>query len=175
MLGRFSPARLYDLLDALAAGEGAQLFELVEQLAEYVPDYAFVLGELLTLLHQIALRQTVDKAATGEVHDEARLQDFAARLTPQDVQLWYQIGLVGRRDMPWAPDQRQALEMTLIRMLAFTPLGGAAGSLHLTQGAAAVSATAAAAPSNASTAHATGAPAAGKAPAADKALSLIHI
>jgi DNA polymerase-3 subunit gamma/tau len=126
MLGRFSPSRLYDLLDALAAGRGDQIFSQVETLAEYVPDYSFVLGELLSLLHQVALVQTIDKIGEGEVHDAARIKAFAASIDPADVQLWYQIGLLSRRDMPYAPDQRQAFEMTLIRMLAFKPAGGAA-------------------------------------------------
>jgi len=121
MLGRFSPSRLYDVLDAVAADEPAQLFRQVEELAAYVPDYSYVLGELLVLLHQVATIQTVGSLQQGNVHDEKRLQDFATRISPQDVQLWYQIGLTGRRDMPYAPNQRQALEMTLIRMLAFKP------------------------------------------------------
>ena len=123
MLGRFSPSRLYDLLDALAQDNGALIFEHVESLAEYVPDYSFVLGELLTLLHQIALFQTIEKAPSGDVHDVKRLRGFAKDIAPQDVQLWYQIGLLGRRDMPFAPNHRQALEMTLMRMLAFKPVG----------------------------------------------------
>lgn len=123
MLGRFSPSRLYDLLDALAQDNGALIFEHVESLAEYVPDYSFVLGELLSLLHQIALFQTIDKAPVGDIHDEKRLRKFAKDIPPQDVQLWYQIGLLGRRDMPHAPNHRQALEMTLMRMLAFKPVG----------------------------------------------------
>ncbi|OED42208.1 DNA polymerase III, subunit gamma and tau [Chromatiales bacterium (ex Bugula neritina AB1)] len=121
MLGRFSPSRLYDLLDALARDRGDEIFEHVDALAEYVPDYGYVLGELLGLLHQLALLQTIDKLRPGEVHDEQRLRAFAAAIAPEDVQLWYQIGLLGRRDLPFAPDQRQALEMTLIRMLAFKP------------------------------------------------------
>ena len=59
----------------------------------------------------------------GDIHDEKRLREFAKTIAPQDVQLWYQIGLLGRRDMPHAPNHRQALEMTLMRMLAFKPVG----------------------------------------------------
>lgn len=121
MLGRFSPSRLYDVLDALAAGRGDQIFSHVETLAEYVPDYSFVLGELLTLLHQISVLQTIKNASIGEIHDIERVKGFAKSIAPADVQLWYQIGLLGRRDMPHAPNPRQALEMTLIRMLAFQP------------------------------------------------------
>jgi len=121
MLGRFSPSRLYDVLDAVAEDNAEQVFKHVEELASYVPDYSYVLGELLTLLHQIATVQTIGEGPLGNVHDEQRLNAFAKKISPQDVQLWYQIGLTGRRDMPFAPNQRQALEMTLIRMLAFKP------------------------------------------------------
>jgi len=115
MLGRFSPSRLYDLLEAVASNDSVQVFEKVQELATYVPDYSYVLGELLTLLHQIATHQTVG-SSHDDIHDAARLKQFASSITPQDV-----IGLMGRRDMPFAPSQRQALEMTLIRMLAFKP------------------------------------------------------
>ena len=125
MLGRFSPSRLYDLLDAVAADDPPRVFKEVEELAAYVPDYSYVLGELLALLHQIATQQTVGNVQEGAVHDQKRLAGFASAITPQDVQLWYQIGLNGRRDMPYAPNQRQALEMTLIRMLAFKPYSAA--------------------------------------------------
>ena len=95
-----------------------------------MPDYSFVLGELLSLLHRVAMLQTIGQsndrsigdAQHSDVYDEKRLQAFAKKISPQDTQLWYQIGLTGRRDMPYAPNQREALEMTLIRMLVFKPL-----------------------------------------------------
>ena len=130
MLGRFSPSRLYDVLDAVAADKPEQVFSQVEELAAYVPDYSYVLGELLALLHQIATIQTIGSVQQGNVHDEKRLLDFAKQIAPQDVQLWYQIGLTGRRDMPYAPNQRQALEMALIRMLAFKPFVADAATTH---------------------------------------------
>ena len=130
MLGRFSPSRLYDVLDAVAADKPEQVFSQVEELAAYVPDYSYVLGELLALLHQIATIQTIGSVQQGNVHDEKRLLDFAKQIAPQDVQLWYQIGLTGRRDMPYAPNQRQALEMALIRMLAFKPFVAGAATTH---------------------------------------------
>ena len=121
MLGRFSPARLYDLLDTLAEGRGDLMFELLDSIAEYVPDYTFVLGELLGLLNHIARLQVVPGSVIEGLSDPARVQALAAKIDPQDIQLWYQIGLVGRRDMPFATSQRQSIEMTLIRMLAFAP------------------------------------------------------
>jgi len=103
------------------------VFQHIDELAAYVPDYSYVLGELLALLHQIATVQTIG-SVQGNVHDEKRLKAFAKQIAAQDIQLWYQIGLTGRRDMPYAPNQRQALEMTLIRMLAFKPFATQATS-----------------------------------------------
>ena len=54
--------------------------------------------------------------------------ELARRLAPEDVQLYYQIGLTGRRDLPLAPDARSGFEMTLLRMLAFRPQTAAADS-----------------------------------------------
>ncbi len=147
MLGRFSPARLYDLLDTLADGRGDKMFELLDSIAEYVPDYTFVLGELLGLLNHIARLQVVPGSVIEGLSDPARVQTLAGKIDPQDVQLWYQIGLVGRRDMPYATSQRQSIEMTLIRMLAFTPADAQPAAVVPSPAASAMPAAVAASPS----------------------------
>jgi len=119
MLGTVGRERVYDLLDALASGEGAALLDVVAHLAEQAPDFAGILAELLEILHGIAVLQLVPDARGGETGE--RLRDLAARLSPGDVQLWYQIALMGQRDLPFAPDGRSGLEMVLLRMLAFRP------------------------------------------------------
>jgi DNA polymerase-3 subunit gamma/tau len=156
MLGRFSPARLYDLLDTLAEGRGDRMFELLDSIAEYVPDYTFVLGELLGLLNHIARLQVVPGSVIEGLSDPARVQALAEKIDPQDIQLWYQIGLVGRRDMPYATSQRQSIEMTLIRMLAFAPADGQSAGAPAVQTAPPPAATA---PSPAPTASRPAAPA----------------
>ncbi|MBX2824664.1 MAG: DNA polymerase III subunit gamma/tau [Gammaproteobacteria bacterium] len=122
MLGRLSTERVVELLESVAAGDAALLLQQVEALAEYAPDYSQLLAELLSLLHKIALQQTVDTPVPGVI-DAAQFTQLCQSMAPADVQLYYQIGLHGRRDMPYAPDQREALEMTLLRMLAFKPAG----------------------------------------------------
>jgi DNA polymerase-3 subunit gamma/tau len=119
MLGTVAREWVFDLLDALATGEGERLLALVAQLAEQAPDFAGVLAELLAALHGIAVRQLVPEAPAGEAAE--RLGELAARLSPEDLQLYYQIGLMGQRDLPYAPDPRSGLEMVLLRMLAFRP------------------------------------------------------
>ncbi len=78
------------------------------------------MSELLLALHRLALLQAAPAAEIDADHADV-LRSYASRLTPEDVQLFYQIGLHGRRDIALAPDTRSGLEMTLLRMLAFRP------------------------------------------------------
>ncbi len=120
MLGTIDRSIVYKLLDALAAQDGAALLGHVRQLAEQAPDFQAVLAELLSALQRIALHQCVP-TALEDADDIDTIRALAARLSPEDVQLYYQIALHGRRDLPLAPDARGGLEMTLLRMLAFRP------------------------------------------------------
>ncbi len=121
MLGTLSRDRLFALVDALAAGDAEALVAEVDALARQAADLEPVLGELLALLHQLALAQTVPGALDESIGDAERVRELAGRIDPADVQLYYQIGTLGRRDLGWAPDARTGLEMTLLRMLAFRP------------------------------------------------------
>ncbi len=121
MLGSIEQTYIYDLLQALTEADGRALLQQVQQLSAQVPDYAEVLAELITALHHIAILQQVPEAYDEAMGDRVRLSAFAQALSNEDVQLYYQIGLVGRRDLNLAPDPRTGLEMVLLRMLAFRP------------------------------------------------------
>jgi DNA polymerase-3 subunit gamma/tau len=118
MLGTVERAKVRTLLDILAGGDGPALLDEVERIASFAPDFAQVLDEFAGLLHRIQLLQLIPGAA-GE--DDAALLGLAGRLAAQDVQLWYQMAVTGRRDLPLAPTPRVGFEMTLLRMLAFVP------------------------------------------------------
>ena len=120
MLGTVERAKVRVLLDILAAGDAAALLDEIERIASFAPDFAQVLDELGSLLHRIQLLQLIP-GAVGE--DDAALLGLAGRLKAEDVQLWYQMALIGRRDLPLAPTPRVGFEMTLLRMLAFVPAG----------------------------------------------------
>lgn len=124
MLGTVERAKVRVLLDRLAAGDGAGLLTEIERIASFAPDFAQVLDELAGLLHRIQLVQLVPDAAD---EDGADLGDLATRLAAQDVQLWYQIAVTGRRDLALAPTPRVGFEMSLLRMLAFVPAGAGIG------------------------------------------------
>jgi DNA polymerase-3 subunit gamma/tau len=121
MLGVIPQERLLKLLEALARGEAADLLEQVAGMAETVPDFAAALQELLALLHRVALAQQVPDVLAEEDPDSERLRDLAGQLAAEDLQLYYQIGLQGQADLPFAPDGRSGFEMVLLRMLAFRP------------------------------------------------------
>ena len=121
MLGTISRDQVYNLLEALADQNAGQVMAQAASLAEQAPDFAAALQELLSLLHRTALMQMVPSALDDNVGDRAQIESLAGRLTPEDVQLYYQIGLVGQRDLPLAPDPSSGFEMVLLRMLAFCP------------------------------------------------------
>ncbi len=124
MLGTIEQRHIEDLLDLLAAGDGAGLLARVEQLAQQGPDYAGVLAEMLTLLQRVATVQVIPDVADSALADGETIKRLGAAMSPEDVQLYYQIALQGRRDLSLAPDPRSGFEMILLRMLAFRPGAG---------------------------------------------------
>jgi len=117
MLGTIDQDFIGRLLHALAAGNVGALLKSVAEATEYGLDYEALLKELLLALHRIALAQADPALAEGD----GDVLAYASAMSPQDVQLYYQIGLLGSRDLPYAPDPRAGLEMTLLRMAAFRP------------------------------------------------------
>jgi len=124
MLGSIEQHYVYDLLDALAENNGQLLIQRVQELAQQAPDYSALLAEIITCLHYLALLKQIPDAYEYTMGDEERLLKLQSMLSAEDIQLYYQIGLNGRRDLPLAPDQRNGLEMVLLRMLAFRPDDG---------------------------------------------------
>jgi len=122
MLGTVRRDYLFDLLDALAAGDGDALLDQARQLSERGIAFDAALQDMGSLLAQLAmLLHAPDALDAG--HDHARMQAAAAQLDAETVQLYYQIALNGRRDLPYAPDEYAGFCMTLLRMLAFAPDG----------------------------------------------------
>jgi DNA polymerase III subunit gamma/tau len=121
MLGTIERGHIYAIVRALAAQDGAALLAQVAALAEQAPDFSAVLAELLSLLQRIAVAQAVPDAVDDSYGDRDTVLELAQQLGAEDVQLYYQIALIGRRDLPYASDPRGGLEMVLLRMLAFRP------------------------------------------------------
>jgi DNA polymerase-3 subunit gamma/tau len=121
MLGSVSRDHVVRIVELLAGGESAELLRCAQALEEFAPDYAQVLDELARLLVRIGLQQSVPRYEGDELYAPEVLERLAAALAPEDVQLFYQTAITGRRDLALAPDPKSGFDMTLLRMLAFRP------------------------------------------------------
>ncbi|AOS38578.1 MULTISPECIES: DNA polymerase III subunit gamma/tau [Pseudomonas] len=121
MLGTLDHGQVYDVLHALIEGDAKALLEAVRHLAEQGPDWNGVLSEILNVLHRVAIAQALPDGVDNGHGDRDRVLALAQALPAEDVQFYYQMGLIGRRDLPLAPDPRGGFEMVLLRMLAFRP------------------------------------------------------
>ncbi len=122
MLGTIDRTHVARLLDCVARNEPAVMVETLRSLDEQAPDYGQVLLELTSLLQRIALEQVVPGSSADGDHDPEVVTRLAAQMSADEVQLYYQMAIMGRRDLPLAPDTRSGFEMTLLRMLAFRPV-----------------------------------------------------
>ena len=123
MLGTIDRQHVSRLIDLLADGDAAGLIAAIAEVDEQFPDYARLLDDLARILQRIAVYQAVGVIDQEDDVDESQLDALASRITVEDIQLFYQIALLGRRDLHLAPDPRSGVEMTLLRMLAFQPEG----------------------------------------------------
>ena len=123
MLGTIDRSFALDICRALITGEGTQLLAEVDKIAELSPDYEMVLADLLALWHQVAIMQTVPEAVDKTLGHYSQLAEIAQAVSREDVQLFYQICLLGRKDLDLAPDAKAGFEMVLLRALAFRPDG----------------------------------------------------
>ena len=126
LLGSIDRDVVFRVLEAIHAGEAGVLLDVVAGMAEQSIDFAGALGEMITVLHRLAVAQAVPEALDNAEGDRDRLLSLTASLTAEDVQLYYQMAIHGRRDLPLAVDPRAGFEMTVLRMLAFRPLNPAA-------------------------------------------------
>ena len=121
MLGTIDRDVIYRLLDALAQGDAAMLMTEIGKADDFAPDYATLLADVLSVLQRIAIAQTLPDAIDDSFGDRDAVSALAGKFSAEDVQLYYQIGLLGRRDLPLSPEPRGGFEMVMLRMLAFRP------------------------------------------------------
>lgn len=171
MLGALDQSYLVRLLDALVAQDGADLMAVADEMASRSLSYNGALQDLGTLLHRIALAQSVPGAVPQDLPELADILRLAQAFEPQEVQLYYQIAVHGRNEIGLAPDEYAGFTMTLLRMLAFRPGQGGAEAQAAAPSAAPVGAPASRAAAAAAASHAAvtprpAAPPAAAAPAA---------
>jgi DNA polymerase-3 subunit gamma/tau len=119
MLGTVDRREVFGLLQALSAGDGPALHQQIQDIAAFAPDFMALLDEMLAVLHRLAIAQIIPTGIDNSFGDREQLEGLAGQLSKEEVQLFYQVGLIGKRDLPLAPDPQIGFEMVLIRMLAF--------------------------------------------------------
>jgi DNA polymerase-3 subunit gamma/tau len=122
MLGGVDQNWVYKILIALLKQEPKVLMELSLEIASYAPNYSRLTAELIQLLHQVAMTQIVGQHFDLSPEHNQLVDKFSQAMSAEDIQLYYQIVLNGRKDLPYASDEQAAFDMLLLRMLAFTPL-----------------------------------------------------
>ncbi len=121
MLGSIERRYVVNVCEAMASQSGPDLLGAIGEMAEQSPDYDAALGEVLSLWHQVAILQTVPEALDPSISHYKELVTLAKSVSREDVQLFYQICLLGRKDLPLAPEQRSGFEMVMLRAMAFRP------------------------------------------------------
>ncbi|MCA8208403.1 DNA polymerase III subunit gamma/tau [Burkholderia vietnamiensis] len=124
MLGALDQTYMVRLLDALAAGDGPEILAIADEMSLRSLSFSTALQDLASLLHRIAWAQFAPGSVLDEWPEAADLRRFAQTLSPEKVQLFYQIATVGRAELGLAPDEYAGFTMTLLRMLAFEPAVG---------------------------------------------------
>ncbi len=124
MLGLLDQGCVFKLLQALHVKDTEALFVTIQEISQQSGDFARLLEMLLSSLHQIACVKQYPQMLTQILVNQENIQALAYAMNAEDIQLFYQIGLIGRRDLPLAPDERVGFEMLMLRMLAFQPTPG---------------------------------------------------
>ncbi|MGE3920388.1 MAG: DNA polymerase III subunit gamma/tau [Gammaproteobacteria bacterium] len=132
MLGMIEQTYIYEIMSALQMHDAKMILKIIQNIAERALDFNQVLEQLLIFLHHIAILQE-----TADIHfddfDATTLKQFSKNFKKEAIQLFYQIALIGKRDLPLAPSMRLGLEMILFRMLAFAPMDIVAEPIHTPQ------------------------------------------
>ncbi|EAO9321275.1 TPA: DNA polymerase III subunit gamma/tau [Salmonella enterica subsp. enterica serovar Horsham] len=122
MLGTLDDDQALSLVEAVIDANGERVMSLINEAAARGIEWEALLVEMLSLLHRIAMVQLSPAALGSDMAAiEQRMRELARTVPPGDLQLYYQTLLIGRKELPWAPDRRMGVEMTLLRALAFHP------------------------------------------------------
>ncbi|WP_299693984.1 DNA polymerase III subunit gamma/tau [uncultured Vibrio sp.] len=133
MLGTLDTDQAIHLLEAISSKQPQQAMACIQALAENGVEWDGLLNQLATQLHRLAMFQTLPSTLDTAQPDAEKLELLSKVLSPQDIQLYYQIVLKGREDLPLSPTARVGIEMVVLRMLAFRPAEQAAATAISTQ------------------------------------------
>jgi len=123
MLGTIDQQTVLSLVQGLIAHDAVNMLASIDECSMQSPDYLGVLDELLMVLHRMTVAQVAPDALDNSLGDRERIIELAQQVTPEELQLFYQMGILAKRDMTLSPDLRSGLEMAVLRMLVFRPAG----------------------------------------------------
>lgn len=121
MLGTIGRGYAIEICQTLTQGQGSAVLAAVSKMAELSPDYDMVLADMLSIWHQVAILQTVPEALDKGIEHYSEMLELASGVSAEDIQLFYQVCLLGRKDLSLAPDLKSGFEMVVLRALAFRP------------------------------------------------------
>ncbi len=127
MLGMLSQDFLFELLTAIANQDADKMLEITARMSEQSVNYESALDDILLKLHELSLLKVTPQIVTERADNINDLKQLESQLSKEEIQLYYQIGLIGKRDLPLAPNPQTGFEMVLMRMLAFHPDSGSTG------------------------------------------------
>lgn len=119
LLGSIATIYFHQLMDAICSKNATHIFKVIDEIAQHTSDFTSLLEALLAIFHQISIMQLIPEISAERI-DEIKLQEWAKQLTIEEVQLFYQIALIGKRDPPLAPSSQTGFEMIVLRMLFFS-------------------------------------------------------
>jgi DNA polymerase-3 subunit gamma/tau len=122
MLGGVDQNWVFKILISLLKQDPKGLMTLSLDIASYAPNYSRLTAELIQLLHQVAMTQVIGQHFDLSPEHNQLVDKFSQAMSAEDIQLYYQIVLNGRKDLPYAADEQAAFDMLLLRLLAFTPI-----------------------------------------------------
>jgi len=121
MLGAVDRQKILTLFEAVADGDPGKALQIIEQISQFAPNFELALDELTFLIHAIAISQAVPGIDNVYLENIDFVDSMAERMTSDDVQLYYQTAINGKRDLSFSPDMRVGFEMIILRMIAFRP------------------------------------------------------
>lgn len=122
MLGTVDVAWSQNILTAILSGDGERVVDVFERLQKQRPDFVKVLDDMLTICHQVSMAQVLPSAAKLSLENEGFVTKVAERIPATQIQIYYQLLLQGKKDLPYAPDVVRGFEMICLRLLAFKPV-----------------------------------------------------
>ncbi len=133
MLGTLDTDQALHLLEAISSKQPKMAMDCVNALAQNGVEWDGLLQQLAAQLHRLAMYQALPATLDQSQPDSEKIALLSRAMTPQDVQLYYQIALKGRQDLPLAPSERSGLEMIILRMMAFKPAAKSQANVISTQ------------------------------------------